>query len=185
MQRWWPGTVGTAGLCLTAAGLTVVAVVLVAVVVPSGAGASGPAGFSVRVSPAKGLVDDQTVTVTGRDLPKSPTGAAETWFVTECTAEVHGRMNPSTDTPHCDLTAAQAVKVTKADGFSARFRVVTGIVGDGYCGTPGHLTCVIGVSTAAGQGTVVPITFRSPPVPATPTTQGAAAGRATSPTTSK
>ena len=46
--------------------------------------------------------------------------------------------------------------------FTARFRVMTGIIGDGYCGTPGHATCVIGVGDVQGQGTVVRITFKVP-----------------------
>ena len=45
---------------------------------------------------------------------------------------------------------------------TARFKVTTGIIGDGYCGTAGHTTCVIGVGTALGQGTVVRVTFKSP-----------------------
>ena len=72
--------------------------------------------------------------------------------------------NPSTDTPHCDITAAQALKVAhNGDTFNARYKVTTGIIGDGYCGTAGHATCVIGVGTAQGLGTVVRISSRAPP----------------------
>ena len=72
-------------------------------------------------------------------------------------------MNPATDTPHCDLTDAQSLHVTRNGTFSARFRVRTGIVGDGYCGTAGHATCVLGVGTAEGLGTVVRIRFKAAP----------------------
>ena len=81
-----------------------------------------------------------------------------------------GRLNPSTDTPHCDVTDAQALKVARNGSVTARFRVRTGIIGDGYCGTPGHATCVIGVGNVQGQGTVVRITFKVPPSPAPSTT---------------
>ena len=75
-------------------------------------------------------------------------------------------MNPSTDTPHCDVTDAQAIRVRTNGTFTAHFRVETGIIGDGYCATPGHPSCVIGVGNAQGQGTVVKITFKNP-APAT------------------
>ena len=106
------------------------------------------------------------VTVSGHGLPKSSGGKPQTWFLTECTAAVRGRVNPSTDTPHCDITHAQALRVTQGGTFSTRYRLTTGIIGDGYCGTAGHATCVIGVGTAQGLGTVVRITFKTPPAPA-------------------
>ena len=58
-----------------------------------------------------------------------------TWFVTECTAAVRGRMNPATDTPHCDITDAQAIRVSSnGHRFGSHYRLRTGIIGDGYCG---------------------------------------------------
>jgi hypothetical protein len=129
--------------------------------------AAGALGIFVKVTPNKGLVDGQTVTITGRGLARSSDGKPLTWFVAECTAAVQGRMNPSTDTPHCDITAAQAIRVRANGTFTARFRVLTGIIGDGYCATPGHASCVIGVGNAQGQGTVVKITFKAPPSTAT------------------
>ncbi len=125
--------------------------------------ASGASGVSVKVTPNKGLVDGQTVTVTGRGLARSSDGKPLTWFAAQCTAAVQGRMNPSTDTSHCDITAAQAIRVRTNGTFTSRFRVQTGIIGDGYCEPPGHASCVIGVGNAQGQGTVVKITFKSPP----------------------
>jgi len=162
MQRWsraarvWYG-----GSCLAACALMATT--------PAPAGA---AGISVRVTPNQGLVSGQSVTVSGHGLGKPPGNGAPTWFVVECTAAVRERMNPATDTPHCDITHAEAVKLSPSGSFKTRFRVTAGIVGDGYCGTPGHATCVIALGTAAGKGTTIPITFRvpRPPTPTTATT---------------
>ena len=43
-------------------------------------------------------------------------------------------------------------------------------VGDGYCGTAGHATCVLGVGTAQGLGTIVRIMFKTAPPAATTAT---------------
>ncbi len=143
------------------------------------AGAASP-GSSVTVSPSRGLAAGQLLTITGKAFPRPGSGANVTWFVTQCTAAVHGRLNASTDSSHCDLTNARAVHLSKNGSFTAHYRVETGIVGDGYCGTAGHLTCIIGVGTADGTGVVVKVTFRTPPPypgsapapspPSTPTT---------------
>jgi hypothetical protein len=132
--------------------------------VPAGASA----GVSVKVAPNRGLVNGEVVTVSGRGLSRSNGGSGLTWFVTECTSAVRNRVHPSTDTQHCDVADAKAIKVGHDGTFSTRFHVRAGIVGDGYCGTDGHMSCVIGVSTAQGQGTVVKITFATPK--STPTT---------------
>ena len=131
---------------------------------------AGATGLVVKVTPDQGLVPGQTVTVSGHGLPKSPKGSPRTWFVTECTAAVRGRMNPTTDTPHCDISNARALRVSPSGSFSSRYRLTTGITGDGYCGTDGHNTCVIGVGDVQGQGTVVRITFKAAPAPPPPTT---------------
>ncbi len=128
----------------------------------AGSAAAGAAGLSVKVSPNRGLVNGKTVVITARGLARTAAGKPLTWFAVQCTAAVTGRLNPSTDTPHCNVTAAQALKVAHNGSATARFKVTTGIVGDGYCGTAGHTTCVIGVGTALGQGTVVRITFKNP-----------------------
>ncbi len=99
------------------------------------------------------------MTVSGRGLARTYGGKPLTWFLAECTATVQGRMNPSNDTPHCDVTEAKAIRLSTHGTFSTRFKVETGIVGDGYCGSDGHDTCVISVGNARGQGTVVHITF--------------------------
>jgi len=152
-------------VALVAAGLGAAIVVFAVLAVPSQAGSSG---LVVKASPSQGLVDRQIVTINGRGLTAAGGASSRTWFVAECTAAVRGRMNPTTDTPHCDLTDAQQLHVTRNGTFSDRFRVRTGIIGDGYCGAAGHATCVLGVGTAQGLGTVVHITFKAAP-PATTT----------------
>ena len=136
----------------------------------AGPASAGTSSLSVKVSPDRGLVNGQTVTVSGRGLSHSSGGSGLTWFVTECTAAVHGRVNLSTDTPHCDVTDARGIKVSHDGTFSTKFRVRAGIVGDGYCGTSGHTNCVIGVLTAKGQGTVVTIGFATPKTTTSSTT---------------
>jgi hypothetical protein len=162
MHRWRAAAVGVACVGLPAAA---------ALVLLSSAPA-GASGLSVHVSPSRGLVDGQGVTVSGRGLARTYAGKPLTWFVAECTASVQRRMNPSNDTPHCDVTEAKAIRLSSHDTFSLRFHVETGIVGDGYCGSNGHNTCVISVGNARGQGTVVRITFRDPaaPVPSSTST---------------
>jgi hypothetical protein len=131
---------------------------------------AGSPRLVVKVTPSQGLKPGQNVAVTGRGLPKSSGGSPRTWFITECTAAVRGRMNPSTDTPHCDIAHAQALRVSANGTFSSHYRVTAGIIGDGYCGTVGHVTCVIGVGTAQGLGTVVRIGFKTPATPPASTT---------------
>jgi hypothetical protein len=164
MDRWRAAAVGVVCLSLPGAALVLLPYSL--------AGASGP---SVHVSPSHGLVDGQAVTISGRGLARTDRGKPLTWFVAECTATVQGRMNPSTDTPHCDVSEAKAIRLSRHDTFSTRFDVETGIVGDGYCGSNGHETCVISIGNARGQGTVVHITFREPAAaPSTTSTTAAA-----------
>ncbi len=153
MQRRWPAAAIPGALAVGT---------LVAVLPGQVAGASA---VVVKASPSTGLVDGQTVTISGRGLVHSYHGSAQTWFVTECSAAVHGHVNPATDTPHCDITDAKGLRVARNGAFVAHYRVTTGIIGDGYCGTPGHLTCVLGVGTAQGLGTVVHITFKTPAPP--------------------
>jgi hypothetical protein len=131
---------------------------------------AGTSGIVVKVTPNQGLKPGQTVVVSGHGLPKSSGGSTRTWFVTECTTAVHGRMNPFTDTPHCDISDARALRVSPKGTFISHYRLTTGIIGDGWCGTAGHAACVIGVGTAQGLGTVVRVTFKTPPLPSAPTT---------------
>ena len=158
MQRW-----AAAGAAAALGCIALLASAWPAVAAPR----STRSGPSVKVSPSRNLGTGQSVSVAGSVIPNSSGG--EIWFVTQCTAAVRGsHFNPSTASPHCNLTAAKAIHVSRNGTFATHYQVATGIIGDGWCGTAGHLTCVLGVGTASGLGTVVRITFRSPPTyPAT------------------
>jgi hypothetical protein len=135
-----------------------------------GAPASGATGVSLHVTPSHGLANGQVVTVSGRGLWRSEGGKPLTWFLVECTSAVQGRMDPDTDTPHCDVREGKAVHVTKKGTFSAHFSVESGIVGDGYCGTIGSPSCVLVLSTVNGHGASARLTFKVPMLTTTTTT---------------
>ena len=134
-----------------------VALSLSALALPAGANP----GYSLKVTPDTGLVKGETVTVTGSGFPAATGGATNTYFMAECTSAVTGALN-ATDTGHCNIGAVQPVTVTQAGTFSTKIKLVTGVVGDGVCGTTGHLTCVIGVGNTTADGTAVQITFKAP-----------------------
>jgi hypothetical protein len=127
--------------------------------VMAAAAPAGASGVSVKVSPAKGLANGQVVTVSGAGLPATTKGKKNAFFIDECNAAVTGHLSVA-DEPHCDVSVAKALTVSKKGAFKTSFKVATGTVGDGACGTAGHLTCVIGVGDAAGQGGVATITFK-------------------------
>jgi Neocarzinostatin family len=120
---------------------------------------AGASGVSVKVSPAKGLSNGKVVTVSGTGLPVATNGKKNAFFIDECNAAVVGHRSVA-DEPHCDVSVAKALKVSKKGAFKTTFKVATGTVGDGACGVAGHLTCVIGVGDAAGQGGVANIAFK-------------------------
>ena len=134
-----------------------VALSLSALALPAGANP----GYSMKVTPDTGLVKGETVTVTGSGFPYANGGAAISYFMAECTSAVTGALT-ATDTGHCNIGAVQPVTVTQAGTFSTKIKLVTGAVGDGVCGTTGHLTCVIGVGDTTADGTAVQITFKAP-----------------------
>jgi hypothetical protein len=132
---------------------------MAAVSTMGGAGPAGASGLTVKVTPSKGLTNGKAVTITGKGLPRSKHGLVNIWFASECNAAVTGKLSPA-DASHCAVSTAIPLKVSPSGTFSATLRVVAGAVGDGKCGVPGSLTCVIGVGTASGQGTVVKISFK-------------------------
>ena len=125
----------------------------------AGAVPAGASGISIKVSPAKGLRNDQVVKVFGSGLPVVTNGKKNAFFIAECNAAVTGQLSLA-DEPHCAVNGAKALKVSQRGAFKTTFKVVTGTVGDGTCGGTGHLTCVIGVGDVAGQGAVTNITFK-------------------------
>jgi hypothetical protein len=168
MSRW---SVCRSTAHASALGATFVGVALtVWAVVLAGPASAGTVGPSLKVTPDRGLVTGREVTVSGHGLTHSAAANGLTWFVMQCNDYVHKRLNPATDTPHCDVTGAKAVRVSRNGTFSTKFRVRTGIVGDGYCGTIDHASCVLAVTTAKGQGGVVKITFATPATTTTTTT---------------
>jgi hypothetical protein len=120
---------------------------------------AGASGVSVKVSPAKGLANDQVVKVSGSGFPATTKGKKNSFFIDECNAAVTGQLSVA-DESHCDVSVAKALKVSKKGSFTTTFKVVTGTVGDGTCGVAGHLTCVIGVGDTGGQGAVADFTFK-------------------------
>jgi hypothetical protein len=130
---------------------------LLAVALAAPAGASG---ISVKVTPSRNLHKGEKLTVTGTGLPYATNGAPNMFFMAECTPAVVAKLNTS-DTGHCNIGAVESLKVTKSGSFKATIKVVTGTVGEGECGVPKHLDCVIGVGDLTEQGTVVKITFKS------------------------
>lgn len=185
MSRWsaYRCLAPTSGLATIAVTALVVGVGLAGVLLATPAGASSSTGgLSVKVTPGHNLTNGELVTVSGHGLTRSDDGANVTWFAVECTAAVRGRMNLTTDTPHCDVADAQAIRVAHNGAFSTKFRVHSGIVGDGYCGTPGHASCVIAVGTVKGQGSVAKISFAAPPAP--PNTSTSTSSTTTSTSTS-
>jgi hypothetical protein len=134
-----------------------VALSLSALALPAGANP----GYSMKVTPDTGLVKGETVTVTGSGFPYANGGATISYFMAECTSAVTGALTAA-DTGHCNIGAVQPVTVTQAGTFSTKIKLVTGAVGDGVCGTTGHLTCVIGVGDTTADGTAVKVTFKAP-----------------------
>ncbi len=120
---------------------------------------AGASGISLKVSPAKGLANNQVVKVSGSGLPVTTNGKKNSFFLDECNSAVTGQLSVA-DESHCDVSVAKALKVSKKGSFTTTFKVATGTVGDGSCGVAGHLTCVIGVGDTGGQGTVASITFK-------------------------
>jgi hypothetical protein len=147
MQRW-----RMTGLLV--GGVSVLSLAtFMAVAVPAGASA-----VSVKVSPAKGLSNGKVVTVSGTGLPLTTIGKKNSFFIDECNAAVSGHLSLA-DEPHCDVSLAKALTVSKKGAFKTTFKVATGTVGDGNCGVAGHLTCVIGIGDSGGQGGIANITF--------------------------
>ena len=149
MQRW----------CTAGIGVFVLSFATLTALPGPAAGAAGPK-VVIKVSPNHGLVGGQSVTVSGKGLVKKYKGSAQTWFIAQCTAAVQGHLDVKTDTPHCNAGGAKQITLGKNGKFSTPFTVVSGTVGDGSCGTAGNTTCVIGVGTVTGLGTIAKITFK-------------------------
>ena len=107
MQRTWAAALAAASVAaVTTVGFTTTSPV------------AGASAVSVKVSPNTGLAGGQTVTVTGRISSARTTGLPRRGSSPQCTASVRGHLRPSTDTSHCDVTSAKALRVSRNGTFS-------------------------------------------------------------------
>ena len=117
----------------------------------SGAAAVTP---KLRVTPSTGLTNHKTVTVSGTGFkPKDMV------YVTECQATAKGEAG-------CDIATATPVKIS-AKGVlpKTKFKVVTGKVGNGKCGTATSnlKKCAVSAgNVTGGDSAVFKIVFAAP-----------------------
>ena len=155
------GTIGS-GACGTTAANAHGCAITVATIAGADAGAA-PIGFAVAaarvartlfVRPVLNLHNGQVVTVFGRGfVPRDHV------YIVECLAGARGAAG-------CDLKTLRAVTVRPNGVLPAtRFRVVTGKIGAGFCGTSrvNLRRCTISVANVSkGDSKVVRIAFRLP-----------------------
>ncbi len=145
------GTSATDSLCFVAIGTTSDALIVEASI----AFAGGP---GVAVTPSTGLSNTQSVTVTGADFTPG-----DTVYAIECLAT-------ATTKAGCDTSTVVPLTVS-SEGLlpSSYFKVVTGKVGTGSCGTTAanYADCIIEVANAGGTDRgVATIDFVAPAVKA-------------------
>jgi hypothetical protein len=118
------------------------------------AGPSSAATPTITVKPAKGLTKGQTVTVSGKGFTPG-----DSVFVVECLATTTGETG-------CDVSTATAAKISATGALPAtKFKVVTGKVGSGKCGTKASnlKKCDIDVGNASGKDSATaPVVFKKP-----------------------
>ncbi len=158
------GTSAADAKCLIAIGT--LAGVLVADATITFATAPTSAGPSITVTPATGLKNGQTVTITGSGFV-----AGDSLFAVEC-------LTTATSSAGCSTAGATPI-TAKSDGTlpSTTFTVATGTIGTGTCGTSANdlAGCVISVSTLSNtDAAFAPITFAAastgPSITVTPAT---------------
>jgi hypothetical protein len=117
-------------------------------------GASAAAKPKLVVTPSTGLTNHKTVTVSGTGFkPK------DNVYITEC-------QTTAKDATGCDIFTALPVKIS-ATGVLAKtkFKLVTGTVGNGKCGTTAAnlRKCAVSVGNASGgDSAVFKIIFAAP-----------------------
>ncbi len=126
--------------------------------VAGGSVATSVAGASAKphlvVTPAKGLKSGSTVKVSGSGFsPK------DTLYIVQCVWKAKGSAG-------CSISSATPVTVSAAGTFpTTKFKVVTGTIGNGTCGTKkSNLNnCEVSVGNAAGgDSATVRIVFEKP-----------------------
>jgi hypothetical protein len=173
MRRW---------LVAVLVGLLTTGGSLLAVTGPSGAATHR---IHLQLSPAKGLTNNQKVTISASGLGKSKHGSIVTWFASECIPKAASVRKLDPGFSHdCAVSLVHPLRVSPAGTVKTSFHVATGKVGGGLCGLPGHLSCVIAIGTAQGQHKVATITFKNiTPAPTTTTTTKPPAAATTTSTT--
>jgi hypothetical protein len=117
-------------------------------------GASAAAKPKLVVTPATGLKNNKTVYVSGTGFkPK------DSVYITECQATAKGEAG-------CDIETATPVTIT-SKGILPRtkFKVITGTIGSGKCGTAASnlKKCAVDAGNASGgDSAVFKITFAAP-----------------------
>ena len=161
------GTCGTSAAdanCLIAVG-TLAGTLVASGPITFATASSTPTGPSITVTPATGLKNGDTVTITGSGFTPG-----DSLFALEC-------LTKATSAAGCDTTGATPI-TANSDGTlaSTTFKVVAGAIGTGTCGTSASdLTgCVISVSNvSAGDRAYAAITFAalaSPTITVSPST---------------
>lgn len=121
-------------------------------VTPSASAHGGGSGPRLAVSPASGLANGQTVSVSGSGFTPG-----DQVFLVECLVGATGQGG-------CDVSTATPVTVSASGQLPATsFSVVTGAVGTGACGTTpsNRAACAISAGNAqGGDSAVAPISFQ-------------------------
>ena len=117
-------------------------------------GANAAATPKIVVTPSTGLTNHKTVTVSGSGFkPKDQV------YITECQATAKGEAG-------CDIFLATPVKITAAGLLpKTKFKVATGTIGNGKCGTTAAnlRKCAVSVGNASGgDSAVFKIVFAAP-----------------------
>jgi len=125
-----------------------------------GVATASAAGPAITVTPNTALTAGQTVSVVGTGYTPGLT-----LFAIECLAT-------ATSITGCDTSSATPVTESATGTFTQPFKVVTGTVGSGTCGTTSSdLTCIVEVADQAQTNTAAaPITFAMPVATTTTTT---------------
>ncbi len=115
---------------------------------------SGTSGPQIKVNPNTSLTNGESVTVSGSGFK-----AGDQVYVVECLANATGENN-------CDIATATPVTISASGSLpSTSFKVVTGTVGNGTCGTSSSdlNTCDVSAGNASGgDSATAAITFKAP-----------------------
>jgi hypothetical protein len=152
-KRWGDNVISTRTIRVVAVAAVLSTGILTSGLV-SAVGASAAATPKLVVTPSTGLTNHKIVTVSGTGFkPK------DNVYITECQANAKGEAG-------CDIFTALPAKIS-AKGVLAKtkFKLVTGTVGNGKCGTATSnlKKCAVSVGNASGgDSAVFKIVFAAP-----------------------